>query len=135
MRRKFQNPKDKDAQSKVFKTWFKRVGGEEVWQATGDSFLWKQKELPGEKTVFTGLFRVKKRVALRVVSVSGRLDPNSGAVFYIAPRHWINQCGIPPPRLERIKRRGRAWDTYAYEMSEMAGSLGIAFDDADGNLS
>ena len=76
----------------------------------------------------------KKKVALRVVSVSGRVDLTNGAVFYIMPGHWMNQCGIPPPKLERDKRRGRTWPRYAHDMNESAGSLGIAIDEADGTL-
>ena len=135
MRKTFQNPTDKDAQSKHFKAWFKRVGGEEVWAMTGDSYNWQWDQIKGDRTLFTGSFRVKKKVALQVVSMSGRMDHSNGAVFYIAPGHWINQCGVPPPKLERVKRRGRAWDRYAYDMSEMAGSLGIAIDEMDGTLS
>ncbi len=98
------------------------MGGQEIWEFTGDSYNWDQEALKGEKILYTGQFKVKKKVALRVVSVSGRVDLTNGAVFYIMPGHWMNQCGIPPPKLERDKRRGRTWPRYAHDMSESAPS-------------
>ncbi len=101
--KKFQNKGDRDAQSKVFKAWFRRMGGQEIWEFTGDSCNWEQEPLKGEKILYIGQFKVNKKVALRVVSVSGRVDLTTGAVFYIMPGHWINQCGIPPLSLNGTK--------------------------------